>query len=100
MMGAGAAFYGSNSPTAIRQAALRIRDIVNRIGSTTDVQEAMALNTYARAELVRLIAARTRLQAARIPWLTPQKPQRPTQNTDQTTRTHKNPQAQAAGIVI
>ena len=65
MMGAGAAFYGSNSPTAIRQAALRIRDIVHRIGSTTDVQEAMALNTYARAELVRLIAARTRLQAAR-----------------------------------
>lgn len=65
MMGAGAAFYGSNSPTAIRQAALRVRDIVTRIGSTTDVQESMALNSYARAELVRLIAARTRLQAAR-----------------------------------
>lgn len=62
---AGAAFYGSNSPTAIRQAALRVRDIVTRIGSTADVQEAMALNTYARAELVRLIAAMTRLQAAR-----------------------------------
>lgn len=65
MMGTGAAFYGSNSPTAIRQAALRVRDIVNRIGSTSDVQEAMALNTYARAELVRLIAAMTRLQSAR-----------------------------------
>lgn len=65
MMGSGAAFYGSNSPTAIRQAALRVRDIVIRIGSTTDVQESMALNTYARAELVRLIAAMTRLQAAR-----------------------------------
>ena len=65
MMGTGAAFYGSNSPTAIRQAALRVRDIVTRIGSTTDVQESMALNTYARAELVRLIAAMTRLQAAR-----------------------------------
>lgn len=65
VMGKGAAFYGSNSTTAIRQAALRIRDIVTRIGSTTDVQEAMALNTYARAELVRLVAARTRLQAAR-----------------------------------
>lgn len=63
--GAGAAFYGSNSPTAIRQAALRVRDIVTRIGSTSDVQESMALNTYARAELVRLIAAMTRLQAAR-----------------------------------
>ena len=65
IMGTGAAFYGSNSPTAIRQAALRMRDIVTRIGSTSDVQESMALNTYARAELVRLIAAMTRLQAAR-----------------------------------
>ena len=65
IMGTGAAFYGSNSPTAIRQAALRVRDIVTSIGSTSDVQESMALNTYARAELVRLIAAMTRLQAAR-----------------------------------
>lgn len=65
LMGTGAAFYGSASPTAIRQAALRVRDIVTRIGSTADVQESMALNTYARAELVRLIAAMTRLQAAR-----------------------------------
>ncbi|WP_366942616.1 lytic transglycosylase domain-containing protein [uncultured Tateyamaria sp.] len=65
LTGAGAAFYGSNSPTAIRQAALRVRDIVTRIGSTADVHESMALNTYARAELVRLIAALTRLQAAR-----------------------------------
>ena len=31
-----------------------------RIGQTQDVQEAMALNSYARAELVRLIAARSR----------------------------------------
>ena len=65
LSGAGAAFYGSNSSTAIRQAALRIRDIVTRIGTTADVQDSMALNTYARAELVRLIAAMTRLQAAR-----------------------------------
>lgn len=64
-MGTGAAFYGSASPTAIRQAALRVRDIVTRVGTTADVQESMALNTYARAELVRLIAAITRLQAAR-----------------------------------
>jgi len=60
-----AAFYGSNSPVAIRQAALRIRDIVERIETTSDVQESVALNTYARAELVRLIAARLRLKAAR-----------------------------------
>nr|WP_254604237.1 lytic transglycosylase domain-containing protein [Leisingera sp. ANG59] len=64
-MGHGAAFYGNNSPAAIRQAALRIQDIVTRIGSTEDLQESMALNTYARAELVRLMAARIRLKAAR-----------------------------------
>ena len=65
LTGARAAFYGSNSPTSIRQASLRIRDIVTRISTTAAVQESMALNTYARAELVRLIAAMTRLQAAR-----------------------------------
>ena len=63
--GHGAAFYGNNSPAAMRQAALRIRDIVERISETEDVQESIALNTYARAELVRLVAARIRLQAAR-----------------------------------
>jgi hypothetical protein len=65
LSGHGAAFYGSNSPAAIRQAALRIQDIVRRIGETEDIQESLALNTYARAELVRLMAARIRLQAAR-----------------------------------
>ncbi|MCF7748859.1 transglycosylase SLT domain-containing protein [Sulfitobacter sp. M39] len=65
LTGHGAAFYGSNSPAAIRQAALRISDIVERISETEDVQESVALNTYARAELVRLVAARIRLQAAR-----------------------------------
>jgi len=63
--GHGAAYYGNNSPAAIRQAALRIADIVERISTTEDVQESIALNTYARAELVRLVAARIRLQAAR-----------------------------------
>ena len=62
--GHGAAVYGNNSPVAIRQAALRIADIVERISETEDVQESVALNTYARAELVRLVAARIRLQAA------------------------------------
>ena len=52
-------------PAAIRQAALRIADIVERISETEDVQESIALNTYARAELVRLVASRIRLQAAR-----------------------------------
>ncbi|MCO6385272.1 transglycosylase SLT domain-containing protein [Oceanicola sp. 502str15] len=61
----GAAFYGSRAPIAIRQAALRIQDIVTRIGTTRDVQESVALNSYARAELTRLVAARIRLKAAR-----------------------------------
>lgn len=67
--GAGAAFYASHSPAAIRQAALRIQDIVTGIGATEDVQESVALNTYARAELTRLVAARIRLKAAhtRVP---------------------------------
>ena len=65
LTGHGAAFYGNNSPFAIQQAAVRIRDIVIRVGETEDIQESMALNTYARAELVRLMAARIRLQAAR-----------------------------------
>ncbi len=39
--------------------------IVERIGQTQDIQESMALNTYARAELVRLVAVLTRLKAAR-----------------------------------
>jgi hypothetical protein len=60
-----AAFYGSNSSVAIRQAALRIADIVEQISETEDVQESIALNTYARAELVRLVAAGIRLKAAR-----------------------------------
>ena len=63
--GHGAAFYGNNAPAAIRQAALRIQVIVERISESEDVHESMALNTYARAELVRLMAARIRLQAAR-----------------------------------
>ena len=63
--GSGASFYANNSMASIEAAALRVRNIVERIGQTQDVQESMALNSYARAELVRLVAALTRLQAAR-----------------------------------
>mgnify|MGYP003678632296 CR=1 FL=1 len=38
---------------------------MQRIGQTEDIQESMALNTYARAELVRLVSVLTRLKAAR-----------------------------------
>lgn len=63
--GHSASVYGSYATASVQAAALRIRDIVEQIGQTQDVQEAMALNAYARAELVRLVAARIRLQAAR-----------------------------------
>jgi len=62
---AGAATYGNHSMASIQAAAMRIASIVKRIGETSDLQESMALNAYARAELVRLIAARARLQATR-----------------------------------
>lgn len=63
--GSGASFYGNNTMASVEAAALRVRSIVERIGQTQDVQESMALNTYARAELVRLVSVLTRLQAAR-----------------------------------
>ena len=65
LAGASASFYGNSASASIPTAAMRIKNIVERVGQTQDVQEAMALNTYARAELVRLIAARGRLKAAR-----------------------------------
>ena len=63
--GHGASLYGNSSTLAIRQAALRVRSIVERISETQDVQESTALNTYARAELIRLMTARICLKAAR-----------------------------------
>ncbi|MGC1504977.1 MAG: transglycosylase SLT domain-containing protein [Sulfitobacter sp.] len=62
---AGAATYGNHSMASIQAAAERVANIVRQISETQDLQESIALNAYARAELVRLIAARTRLQATR-----------------------------------
>ena len=60
----GAGVYGDYSLVSVRAAALRVQDIIARIGETEDLQEAIALNTYARAELARLVAIRTRIKAA------------------------------------
>ena len=60
----GAGVYGDYSLVSVRAAALRVQDIITRIGETDDIHAAMSLNTYARAELTRLIAIRTRLKAA------------------------------------
>ncbi len=63
--GSGASFYANSSMQNVEAAALRIQSIVRRIGQTQDVQESLALNTYARAELVRLVSTLTRLKAIR-----------------------------------
>ncbi len=59
----GAGIYGDYSLISVRAAAERLQGIIEQIGETADVQEATALNSYARAELVRLIAIRLRLRA-------------------------------------
>ena len=59
-----AGVYGDYSLVSVQAAALRVQDIITRIGETDDIHAAMSLNTYARAELARLIAIRTRLKAA------------------------------------
>ncbi len=60
----GAGIYGDFSMISIRAAALRVQDIITRTNETADIHEAMSLNTYARAELTRLMAIRIRLKAA------------------------------------
>ncbi|TCM85494.1 soluble lytic murein transglycosylase-like protein [Rhodovulum steppense] len=59
----GAGVYGDYSLVSVQAAALRVQDIIARIGETRDLNEAIALNTYARAELARLVAIRTRIKA-------------------------------------
>lgn len=63
--GAGASTYASGSMASVQAAAQRVQNIVRQIGQTQDVHEAVALNTYARAEVARLNATITRLLAAR-----------------------------------
>ena len=60
----GSGIYGDYSMVSIQAAAQRLNDIIELIRTTEDVQAAIALNTYARAELARIVAIRTRLKAA------------------------------------
>lgn len=55
--------YGDYSMISVRAAAGRVGDIIERIETTTSIHDALSLNTYARAELARLMAIRTRLKA-------------------------------------
>ena len=56
--------YGAHSMVLARMSAERLHAIVGQISSASDVQEAMALNSYARAELARLLTMTMRLRAA------------------------------------
>lgn len=60
----GSGVYGDYSMVSVQVAAQRLHDIIRIIGTTEDVQASIALNTYARAELARIVAIRTRLKAA------------------------------------
>ncbi|AGT11539.1 lytic transglycosylase domain-containing protein [Paracoccus aminophilus] len=60
----GSGVYGDYSMVSVQAAAQRLYDIIQIIGATEDVQASIALNTYARAELARIVAIRTRLKAA------------------------------------
>jgi soluble lytic murein transglycosylase-like protein len=59
----GAGVYGDYSMVSIRATALRLQDIITRASETSDIHAAMSLNTFARAELTRLMAIRIRLKA-------------------------------------
>lgn len=60
----GSGVYGDYSMVSVQAAAQRLHDIISLIGATEDLQASIALNTYARAELARIVAIRTRLKAA------------------------------------
>lgn len=60
----GSGVYGDYSMVSVQAAAQRLQDIISLIGTTEDLQASIALNTYARAELARIVAIRTRLKAA------------------------------------
>lgn len=62
----GAGVYGDYAMVSVAAAAARLRALIARIPQTRDVQDALALNAYTRAELVRILAIRARLKAARL----------------------------------
>ena len=64
MMSDGAMLYGDNAYEMVRQSAVRVRAIIERIEATDTPHEAMALNAYMRAETARVMVLLTRLRAA------------------------------------
>lgn len=65
LRGMAAIGYAELGHANIRRAAERLAAIVRQVGQGADWAEAQALNTYARAEIGRLLVLSMRLQAAR-----------------------------------
>jgi hypothetical protein len=57
--------YGMEASLEIEASLKRLRAIIEKIPNTTSAKEALDLNTYARAEAVRLALMVTRIKAAR-----------------------------------
>lgn len=57
--------YGMESAATLADAMGRLKVIIEKIPNTTTTKEALDLNTYARAEVVRIAAVVDRLKAAR-----------------------------------
>lgn len=58
--------YGMESAAILTEAMGRLKLIVEKIPNTATTKEALDLNTYARAEVVRIAAVVERLKAARV----------------------------------
>lgn len=58
--------YGMDAGTEIVASLKRVRAILERIPKTNDAKEAMDLNSYARAEVVRIALMVQRVKAARV----------------------------------
>lgn len=64
MQGMSAMGYGDYSQATVQQAAQRLASIIEQIDGTADYAAAQSLNTYARAEIGRLMVLMARVQAA------------------------------------
>ncbi|MFN4128351.1 MAG: lytic transglycosylase domain-containing protein [Paracoccaceae bacterium] len=65
MIGGATAEYADEAGQDMGLAMARLEEAMSRLKDTTNAAEAMALNSYVRAEFVRLLVIRTRLVAAR-----------------------------------
>ena len=65
IIGGATAEYADEAGQDMGLAMARLEEAMSRLGDTTNAAEAMALNSYVRAEFVRLLVIRTRLVATR-----------------------------------